>query len=172
MQDADVILVEPSYYMDSVYSYFAKFVGAENMTILSMVMKKHCPDYYDTLETICDGVKFHPFNMFLCRKSLFDEYAEWIFSILLNFMPSHSLDGLVEKTVVVTLALESPIANSHFAQHLGFVIVAGNPLAHIAHALKVGLFALPDGGAGVYPHHIAVVMSAQVKGPAEIVRTR
>lgn len=82
MQDTDVILVEPSYYMDSVYSYFSKFVGAENMTILSMVMKKHCPDYFDTLETICDGVKFHPFNMLICRKSLFDQYCEWMFSIL------------------------------------------------------------------------------------------
>lgn len=82
MQDADVILVEPSYYMDSIYSYFAKFVGAENMTILSMVMKKHCPDFFDTLATICDGVKFHPFNMLICRKQLFDEYCEWVFSIL------------------------------------------------------------------------------------------
>ena len=82
MQDADVILVEPIYYMDSVYSYFAKFVGAENMTILSMVMKKHCPDYFDTLEKICDGVKFHPFNMLICRKSLYDQYCEWMFSVL------------------------------------------------------------------------------------------
>jgi hypothetical protein len=82
MQDTDVILVEPSYYMDSVYSYFAKFVGAENMAILSMVMKKHCPDYFDTLEKICDGVKFHPFNMLICRKSLYDQYCEWMFSVL------------------------------------------------------------------------------------------
>ena len=82
MQDVDVILVDPSYYVDSVYSYFAKFVGAENMTILSLVMKKFCPDYYETLQTICDGVKFHPFNMLICRKPLFDQYCEWIFEIL------------------------------------------------------------------------------------------
>ena len=70
MADADVMMVEPSWHIDSVYSYFAKFMGAENMTILSMVMKKHFPDYFDTLEKICDGIKFHPFNMILCRKSL------------------------------------------------------------------------------------------------------
>ena len=69
MDNADVLMVEPSWHMDSVYAYFAKFMGAENMTILWMVMKKL-------------GVKFHPFNMLLCRKSLFDEYAEWMFSIL------------------------------------------------------------------------------------------
>lgn len=82
MQDNDVIMVEPSYYIDSVYSYFAKFVGAENMTILSLVMKKLCPDYFETLQIICDGVKFHPFNMLICRKPLFDQYCEWMFAIL------------------------------------------------------------------------------------------
>jgi len=82
MQNVDVILVEPSYYVDSVYSYFAKFIGAENMTILSLVMKKLYPDYFETLEKICDGIKFHPFNMLICRKSLFDQYCEWMFSIL------------------------------------------------------------------------------------------
>ena len=82
MDDADVLMVEPSWHLDSVYAYFAKFMGAENMTILWLVMRRRCPDYVETLEKVCDGVKFHPFNMLLCRKSLFDEYAEWMFSIL------------------------------------------------------------------------------------------
>ena len=56
MDNADVLMVEPSWHTDSVYAYFAKFMGAENM--------------------------FHPFNMLLCRKSLFDEYAEWMFTTL------------------------------------------------------------------------------------------
>ena len=61
---------------------FSKFMGAENMTILSMVMKKRCPEYFVTLEKICDGIKFHPFNMLLCRKGLFDDYCQWMFAIL------------------------------------------------------------------------------------------
>ena len=82
LADADVLMVEPSWHIDSVYSYFAKFMGAENMTILSMVMKKRFPDYFHTLEKICDGIKFHPFNMLLCRKGLFDDYCQWMFTIL------------------------------------------------------------------------------------------
>ena len=82
MKRYDVVMVEPSFYLDSVYSYFAKFIGAENMTILSTVVKERCPEYYDTLESLCDGNEFHPFNMLLCRKELFDSYAEWIFGIL------------------------------------------------------------------------------------------
>lgn len=45
MGDADVIMVDPSWHIDSVYAYFAKFMGAENMTILWMVMKKLCLEY-------------------------------------------------------------------------------------------------------------------------------
>lgn len=82
MADADVLLVEPSWHIDSVYSYFAKFMGAENMTILSMVMRKRFPEYFKTLENICDGIKFYPFNMLLCRKGLFDDYCQWMFTIL------------------------------------------------------------------------------------------
>ena len=82
MKGCDVMMVEPSYYVDSVYSYFAKFMGAENMTILSLVMKRRCPDFFETLEKVCDGIKFHPFNMLLCRKPLFDAYCEWMFGIL------------------------------------------------------------------------------------------
>ena len=82
LADADVLMVEPSWHIDSVYSYFAKFMGAENMTILSMVMKKRFPEYFKTLEEICDGIKFHPFNMLLCRKGLFDDYCQWMFTIL------------------------------------------------------------------------------------------
>ena len=82
MGDANVLMVEPSWYIDSVFSYFAKYIGAENMTILWMVMKKMYPEYVNTFEYVCNGVKFYPFNMLLCRISLFDEYAEWIFSVL------------------------------------------------------------------------------------------
>ena len=82
MADTDVIMVEPSWYTDSVYAYFAKFMGAENMTILWLVMKKLYLECVETLEEVCDGGTFYPFNMLVCRKSLFDEYCEWIFSVL------------------------------------------------------------------------------------------
>ena len=82
LADADVLMVEPSWHIDSVYSYFAKFMGAENMTILSLVMKKRFPGYFETLEKICDGNRFHPFNMLLCKKTLFDDYCKWMFGIL------------------------------------------------------------------------------------------
>ena len=78
MADADVLMVEPSWHIDSVNSYLAKFMGAENMTILSLVMKIRFPEYFVTLEKICYGIKFHPFNILVCKKKSFDDYCKRI----------------------------------------------------------------------------------------------
>ncbi len=82
MKDTDVIMVEPIYRTDSVYSCFCRFVAGEDMTILAQVIKKKYPDYYSTLIYLCSGIKYHPFNMLICSKELYDQYAEWMFSIL------------------------------------------------------------------------------------------
>jgi len=132
MADRDVIMVEPSWYTDSVYAYFAKFMGAENMTILWRVMKKLCPEYVETLEKICDGVKFHPFNMLLCRKSLFDEYAEWMFTIL----------GECEKMVK-----PSPYTNGRRALAYMAELLTGVYFVHRGLRIKtVPYYKIEDGG--------------------------
>lgn len=82
MKDCDVLMVYPSYQLDSVYSCFVKFIGGENMAITAQVIKKLCPEYYDSLIQLGNGVKFHPYNMFICKKEIHDRFAEWIFPIL------------------------------------------------------------------------------------------
>ena len=57
-------------------------VGAENFTILLMVLKKLYPDYEKTMIRYLRGNVFYPKNMFVCKKALFDKYAEWLFDIL------------------------------------------------------------------------------------------
>ena len=47
-----------------------------------MVLKKLYPDYYTTMSRYANDYVDYPLNMFLCRRELFEKYAEWIFSIL------------------------------------------------------------------------------------------
>lgn len=82
MKKCDVLMVYPDYQIDSVYSCFVKFIGGENMTITAQVIKKLYPEYYDDLIRLGDEVKYHPYNMLICKKELYNQYAEWIFSIL------------------------------------------------------------------------------------------
>lgn len=84
MKRCDVLMVYPDYQIDSVYSCFVKFVGGENMTIASQVIKKLCPEYYESLIRLGDDVKYHPYNMLICKKKLYNQYAEWIFPILME----------------------------------------------------------------------------------------
>ena len=82
MSGCDVIMVDPAFQLDSVYSCFVKFIGGENMTITAQVVKKLCPEYFDTLVALGNELKFHPFNMFICKKEIHNRYSEWIFPIL------------------------------------------------------------------------------------------
>jgi len=84
MRGYDVMMVNPDYQIDSVYSCFVKFIGGENMTIASQVIKKLCPEYYEGLIRLGDDVKYHPYNMLICKKEIYDRYAEWIFPILME----------------------------------------------------------------------------------------
>ena len=84
MIGCDVMMVFPDYQIESVYSCFVKFIGGENMAILAQVIKKLCPEYYDSLIELGDDVKYHPYNMLVCKKELYDQYAAWIYPILME----------------------------------------------------------------------------------------
>ena len=84
MRGCDVMMVHPAFQLDSVYSCFVKFIGGENMAITAQVIKKLCPEYFDDLISLGNELKFHPFNMFVCKKEIHTRYSEWIFPILLE----------------------------------------------------------------------------------------
>lgn len=68
-------------------------------------------------------------------------------------------------------SLERSLANGHLVEHLRFVLVARNALAHIVDILEISLFPLDKRRAGINPHHVAVFMGAKVKRTAKIVLT-
>lgn len=58
------------------------YVTIEDVTIFLMVLKKMYPEYEQTTIDYLWNYSIHQKNMLICKKSLFDEYAEWIFGIL------------------------------------------------------------------------------------------
>ena len=59
-----------------------RYVSLDDLTIFLMVLKQKYPEYEQTALSYLYGNKFFPRNMLICRKSLFDEYASWLFDIL------------------------------------------------------------------------------------------
>lgn len=65
-----------------VWREITQFVSLEDYTIMLKVLKKKYPEYEDTIVNYLNGYVFYPKNMLICRKELFDKYAEWLFDIL------------------------------------------------------------------------------------------
>jgi len=77
----DVILAGPVY-RHWRYETLKSYVCSEDIAIMLCAVKKHFPEYVRTIEKYADGYIDYPLNMFVCKKELFDQYAEWLFTIL------------------------------------------------------------------------------------------
>ena len=78
----DVIVTGPYLRSHNRWNYLKTFVCSEDLAIMQMVIKKMYPDYFKTLSQYGNDFLDYPLNMFICKRELFEEYAEWLFSIL------------------------------------------------------------------------------------------
>lgn len=58
------------------------YITIEDITIFLMVLRKLYPEYEQTVINYLWSNYIHGKNMLVCRKDIFDSYANWIFSIL------------------------------------------------------------------------------------------
>lgn len=78
----DVVLAGPVLRDKGRFECLKTYVGSEDLAIMLWVVKSLYPGYYDTVSDYANGIIDYPFNMLVCKKSLFNEYAKWIFNIL------------------------------------------------------------------------------------------
>lgn len=77
----DVILMS-SPQLITIERFLLCMVSREEVTIFMMALKKLYPEYEQTTLDYLFGNQLYSNNMLICRKSLFDDYASWMFSIL------------------------------------------------------------------------------------------
>ena len=78
----DVLMIGPELRIHNRMNYLKSFVCGEDIVIFVEVLKKLYPNYYQTFLRYSNDFLDYPLNMLICKKTLFDEYAHWIFSIL------------------------------------------------------------------------------------------
>ena len=81
LQQKDAIVIE-FLFDHPIWREITHFITVEDMTIMLMVLKKKYPDYEETLLKYLNGHTLYAKNMFICRKELFDSYAQWLFDVL------------------------------------------------------------------------------------------
>lgn len=78
----DVIMNEPLYRPYTRYMFLENYVSAEDRYIMQKVIKDLYPEYYQSFLAYSNGYVDYTCNMLICKKDLFDAYAQWIFTIL------------------------------------------------------------------------------------------
>ncbi len=77
--------VEPMYCRHSGYQ--------KDLDNLKSIIKSLYPDYVQDYESIMKGKSLYFFNMMVCKKELFDEYCDWLFSILFELEKITDISG-------------------------------------------------------------------------------
>lgn len=81
MKDYDVIM--PKVVFGHILERdIAGYVSIEDITIFLTVLKRMHPEYEQTVIDYLWNSTMYPKNMLICRKAVFDRYAEWMFGIL------------------------------------------------------------------------------------------
>ena len=70
------------YYIENLYNHYAHTHYAEHLDITREIIKEKCPEYVSAFDVVMKRTWAHMFNMFIMRREYYNEYCEWLFSIL------------------------------------------------------------------------------------------
>ena len=83
LQKYDVILPKKrNYYIETVRSQYEHAHNKRDLDEVENIIKEKYPDYIKVFEKVMNSRKLYIYNMFVMKKSLFDEYCAWLFDIL------------------------------------------------------------------------------------------
>lgn len=85
LQQVDMIVSNKQYCQpeaDSVLEFYAKYHYAEDLIATGEVIREMYPSYWQAFEEAMVGDYFYGGNLLICRKPLYDQYMEWLFSVL------------------------------------------------------------------------------------------
>lgn len=83
LQGSDILVAKPrNYYITSIKNHYIHAHHYSDYTQLRDEIALQHPDYLTDFDHVMNGTKISLYNMFVCKKSLIDEYFAWIFPIL------------------------------------------------------------------------------------------
>lgn len=77
----DIIMSRKGFYPKTRWSGLIPFVQIEDFLLVWGSIKKICPEYLPTMLQYLNGYYSYNYNLIVCRKELFDKFAEWMFGI-------------------------------------------------------------------------------------------
>ena len=84
MDGADIVLAKSIFFSENLYSNLSRDLVPEDILAFFLYMKGRFQNDQDVINFPINCNHFNPCNMFVCKKSLFDEFCQWQFSILFD----------------------------------------------------------------------------------------
>ncbi len=83
LQKYDAILpVKRNYYIETVHSQYEHAHNKRDLDEAERIVQELYPEYGEAFVKVMSRTRLHILNMFVMKKTLFDEYCSWLFSIL------------------------------------------------------------------------------------------
>lgn len=77
-----VVADKRKYYIESNRSHYNHAHHSTGLDVTEEIIKELYPDYSSAFDLVCNRTWAHMFNMFVMRRDLYNQYCEWLFSIL------------------------------------------------------------------------------------------
>lgn len=77
-----VVADKRKYYIESNRSHYNNAHHSSGLDAAEQIIAEKYPEYSAAFTKVCNRTWAHMFNMFVMRRDLFDQYCEWMFSIL------------------------------------------------------------------------------------------
>ncbi len=87
LADQDMVLPKRrKYYIETLWSHYVHlpYTFEKDLLTLQAIIREKAPAYAQAFETVMHRKSAHMFNMFIMKREIFDQYCEWLFSILLE----------------------------------------------------------------------------------------
>ena len=83
LKQYDVILPKQrNYFIETVRSQYEHAHNKNDLALTEQIVAELYPEYSEAFCKVMGGTKLHIFNMFVMNKEKFDEYCQWLFTIL------------------------------------------------------------------------------------------
>ena len=95
LREYDIILPHKTVMLKrNVYSNYKESHRIEDLEVCGRIILKLYPEYYNAFKEILKTHKYYAFNMFITRRNIFEEYMQWLFSIINEIEMQISVENL------------------------------------------------------------------------------
>ena len=88
-----VVADKRKYYIETNRSHYNNAHHSEGLDVAEQIIAERYPEYSAAFTTVCNRTWAHMFNMFVMRRDLYNQYCEWMFSILAELEKRVDISG-------------------------------------------------------------------------------